>query len=84
MGDDVSKMVPPAMIPTLVQYGTSQGGPYQFAEGTSETYNQIYNFTEMPNINYTSPRIHHVRLVGELFYEPASSLDFVVILDNES
>jgi hypothetical protein len=62
-----------AGVPTLVQYGTSSGGPYKRATGPAEVYQQIYTFAGFPNINYSSPLIHHVRLTGMLDQpQPAS------------
>lgn len=67
MGGNVSGASAAGTVPTLVRYSTQKGGPYYNATGWSEVYEQIYTFMGFPNINYTSPLIHHARLTGAAF-----------------
>ena len=64
MGGNISAASANGTVPTMVRYSAQKGGPYDNATGWSEVYQQIYTFTGFPNINYTSPLIHHALLTG--------------------
>ncbi len=66
MGGDMSGTNSSGTVPTFVRYSNRTGGPYLNATGTAQVYQQIYTFVGFPNINYTSPLIHHVRLTGKM------------------
>jgi hypothetical protein len=75
MEDSPTETSAAGTVPTLVRYSTQQGGPYYNATGWSEVYQQIYTFSDFPNINYTSPLIHHARLTGGTL--PAQACTFI-------
>lgn len=57
----------PADAPSVVLFGTAPKGPFKSVKGTSTMYTQQYNFRPDVDLPYRSPRIHRIRLSGELW-----------------
>eukprot|EP00884_Botryococcus_braunii_P016935 jgi/Botrbrau1/3925/Bobra.0365s0001.1 len=75
MGGNISAASATGTVPTMVRYSAQKGGPYYNTTGWSEVYQQIYTFTGFPNINYTSPLIHHALLTG---LQPSTTYYYIV------
>lgn len=73
IGFDI-KPLDPKTVSSVVQYGTSRFDLVHEARGESLIYNQLYPFDGLQN--YTSGIIHHVRLIGDIFF-PISFLERV-------